>query len=152
MLFLGLYRDWVLYFPTEDVGAQGWRKRNAMIWFSRERREGIKTLRRNGKDPNFYHARYFLYCCNAHITEKNGCNPVCTVSRSKIEVGTRWSLHRLGGALLDFFGSRIHMHRESDGDLPVWKANFLGQALIGLEPLAVRYSSNWLIFKSGSFF
>ena len=29
----------------------------------------------------------FLCCCNAQNTEKNGCNPVCTVSRSKIEFG-----------------------------------------------------------------
>ena len=72
---------------TEDVGRQGWRKRNAMIWLSRERREGMKTLRHHAQDATFHHVRYFLCCCNAQNTEKNGCNPVCTVSRSKIEFG-----------------------------------------------------------------
>ena len=39
------------------------------------------------------------------------------------------------------------MHRLTDGDLTVWKAHFLGQALIGPEPVAVRYSSNWTDFQ-----
>ena len=47
----------------------------------------MKTLRHHAQDATFHHVRYFLCCCNAQNTEKNGCNPVCTVSRSKIEFG-----------------------------------------------------------------
>ena len=133
--FLVLYPDRVLYLPQRMSGRQGWRKRNAMIWLSRERREGMKTLRHHAQDATFHHVRYFLCCCNAQNTEKNGCNPVCTVSRSKIEVGN----FKVSSGLWNFSGSRIHMHRETDGDLPVWKAHFLGQALIDLAPLTVRH-------------
>ena len=47
----------------------------------------MKILRHHAQNGNCHHVTFFLCCYTAHITEKNGCNTVYTVSRSKIEVG-----------------------------------------------------------------